>query len=114
MENSVSMFDITDVHAPRKTGDLTLKQGGPTYPGYLGTYVSSQCVSLAASTNDRLLYVVSQHTNADTTTANYNYLHMLHIVDSGLQEEEEPVQLPVAASYRPRGLAVTALNDLPR
>lgn len=113
MENSVSMFDITDVHAPRKTGDLTLKQGGPTYPGYFGTYVSSQCVSLAASTNDRLLYVVSQHTNPDTTIANYNYLHLLHIDESGLQEEDEPVELPVPASYRPRGIAVLPFSELP-
>ncbi|HEY1201714.1 MAG TPA: beta-propeller fold lactonase family protein, partial [Niastella sp.] len=113
MENSVSMFDITDVHAPRKTGDLALKEGGPTYPGYFGTYVSSQCVSLAASTNNHLLYVVSQHTNPDTTTANYNYLHMVQVDEGGLQEENEPVELPVSASYRPRGLAVLPFNELP-
>lgn len=113
MENSVSMFDITDVHAPRKAGDLSLKQTGPAYPGYFGSYASSQCVSLAASTNDRLLYIVSQHTNADTTTANYNYLHMVQLDDEGLQEKEEPIALPVPASYRPRGLAVLPLSELP-
>jgi 6-phosphogluconolactonase (cycloisomerase 2 family) len=113
MENSVSMFDITDAHSPRKTGDLPLKQGGPAYPGYFGTYASSQCVSLAASNNDKFLYVVSQHTNPDTATANYNYLHLLQFTDGGLQEEDDPVQLPVAASYRPRGIAVISLNDLP-
>jgi hypothetical protein len=107
------MFDIANAHSPRKTGDLSLKQGGPAYQGYFGTYASSQCVSLAVSNNDRLLYVVSQHTNPDTTIANYNYLHLLHLVDGGLQEEDEPVQLPVAASYRPRGLAVLPLSDLP-
>lgn len=113
MENSVSMFNIADVHAPQKTGDLALQQTGPAYPGYFGSYASSQCVSLSASTNDKLLYVISQHTNPDTTTANYNYLHLLHFDESGLQEANEPVQLPVPASYRPRGIAVLAMSELP-
>jgi hypothetical protein len=105
IENSVSMFDITNARSPRKTGELALKQAGPVYNGYFGPYTSSQCVSLATSTDDQLLYVVSQHANPDTSVHNYNYLHVLHLV-SGLQEQDEPVELPVASSYRPRGLAV--------
>ncbi|OQP59387.1 hypothetical protein [Niastella populi] len=105
MENSVSRFDISNPRAPRKTGDLSLKNVGPMYSGYFGEYTTSQCVSLASSTKDDLLYVVSQHTNPDTTIGNYNYLHILQI-ENGLQEKDEPVQLPVANKYRPRGLAV--------
>lgn len=112
IDNSVSMFDITDAHSPRKTGELSLKQAGPAYQGYFGTYTSSQCVSLAASNNDQFLYVVSQHANPDTTIANYNYLHLLRFAESGLQEEDEPVQLPVASSYRPRGLAILSVSEL--
>ena len=114
VENSVSMFDITNAHAPGKTGDLSLKEGGPAYRGYFGTYASSQCVSLAASKNDKLLYVVSQHTNPDTTIANSNYLHLLQVADSGLQENDEPIQLPVTPSYRPRGLGVLSVTELPK
>lgn len=114
IENSVSMFDISNAHSPRKTGELSLKQGGPAYQGLLGTYASSQCVSLAAGNSDQFLYVVSQHTNPDTTTANYNYLHILQLEDSGLKEEDEPVQLPVPGSFRPRGIAVLPISDLPR
>jgi len=111
-ENSVSMFDITDARTPRKTGDLSLKQGGPVYnTQYYGSSTSSACVSLATSSNDQLLYIVSQHTNPDLSIGNYNYLHVLHIGgDSDLQELEEPVQLPVPNDFRPRGLAVLPLN----
>jgi 6-phosphogluconolactonase (cycloisomerase 2 family) len=112
IENSVSMFDITNARSPRKTGELSLKQGGPAYQGLLGTYASSQCVSLAAGKNDQFLYVVSQHTNPDTTIANYNYLHILQLDDSGLKENDEPVQLPLPGSYRARGLAVLAVTEL--
>jgi hypothetical protein len=111
-ENSVSMFDITDGRSPRKTGELSLKQGGPVYNTlYYGSSTSSECVSLATSSNHQLLYIVSQHTNPDLSIGNYNYLHVLHIVsDSGLQEGDEPVQLPVPNNFMPRGLAVLALN----
>jgi hypothetical protein len=37
---------------------------------------------------------------------------VLHIVSgTGLQEWDEPVQLPVDNNFRPRGLAVLQLND---
>lgn len=109
IDNSVSMFDITNARTPRKTGELALKETGPVYTGYFGTYASSQCVSLAASSNDQLLYVVSQHTNPGLNTGNYNYLHVLQIAE-GLQERDEPVQLPVPNNLRPRGLAVLRVN----
>ncbi|WP_205513912.1 beta-propeller fold lactonase family protein [Longitalea arenae] len=111
IDNSVSMFDITNARSPRKTAELTLKQSGPSYNGYFGTYTTSQCVSLATSSNDQLLYVVSQHANLDSNLANYNYLHVLRIVEGfGLQEWDEPVQLPVPNTLRPRGLAVLKMN----
>lgn len=111
IQNSVSMFDITNAHTPRKTGELSLKNTGPVYQGYLGAYTSSQCVSLATSSNDQLLYIVSQHTNPDLSIGNYNYLHVLHLVSgSGLQEWDEPVQLPVANNFRPRGMAVLPVH----
>ncbi|MBO9203402.1 MULTISPECIES: beta-propeller fold lactonase family protein [Niastella] len=106
IDNSVSLFDITDAHSPRKTGELSLKETGPAYAGYFGQYTTSQCVSLATSSNDQYLYVVSQHGNPDTTIGNYNYLHVLHIVEGNFQEQDEPLQLPVANKFRPRGLAV--------
>jgi hypothetical protein len=112
IENSVSMFDITNARTPRQSGELSLKKTGPVYQGYLGPYTSSQCVSLATGGNDQLLYIVSQHTNPDLSIGNYNYLHVLHIVSgTGLQEWDEPVQLPVDNNFRPRGLAVLQLND---
>jgi hypothetical protein len=111
IDNSVSMFDITNARTPGKLGELSLKETGPLYAAYFGNYTSSQCVSLATSSNDRLLYVVSQHGNPDRSIGNYNYLHVLHIDDSdGLQEKDEPVQLPVPNNFRPRGLAVLKMN----
>ncbi|WP_207515402.1 beta-propeller fold lactonase family protein [Longitalea luteola] len=111
IDNSVSMFDISSARSPRKLGELTLKETGPAYTGYFGSYASSQCVSLATSSNDQLLYVVSQHANPDLGIGNYNYLHVLHIDEAaGLQEPDEPVQLPVPNTLRPRGLAVLTLN----
>jgi hypothetical protein len=113
IDNSVSMFDISNAHSPRKTGELALKNSGPTYSGLLGTYTSSQCVSLAASTNDQRLYVISQHTNPDTSSVgNFNYLHTVQVSGSGLVEEDEPVQLPVQNKFRPRGLVVLPFNEL--
>ena len=111
-ENSVSMFDINNARAPRKSGELALKQCGPVYNTlYYGSSTSSACVSLATSSNDQLLYIVSQHTNPDLSIGNYNFLHVLHIVSSsGLQEWDEPVQLPVPNNFRPRGLAVMQFN----
>jgi len=112
LENSVSMFDINDARAPRKSGELALKQCGPVYNTlYYGSSTSSACVSLAISSNDQLLYIVSQHNNPDLSIGNYNYLHVLHIVsNTGLQELDEPVQLQVPNDFKPRGLAVLHLN----
>ncbi|AEW00315.1 hypothetical protein A4D02_23595 [Niastella koreensis] len=112
MENSVSMFDISNAHEPRKSGELALKQCGPVYNTlYYGSSTSSACVSLAISSNDQLLYIVSQHTNPDLSIGNYNYLHVLHIGSgSGLQESYEPEQLPVPNNFMPRGLAVLQMK----
>ena len=113
IDNSVSMFDISNAHSPRKAGELALKNSGPSYQGLLGTYTSSQCVSLATSTNDEKLYVISHHTNPDTSSiGNFNYLHTVQVAGSGLQEKDDPVQLPVANKFRPRGLVVLAFNEL--
>jgi hypothetical protein len=111
-ENSISMFDISNAREPRKSGELALKQCGPVYNTlYYGSSTSSACVSLAISSNDQLLYIVSQHANPDLSIGNYNYLHVLHIGSgSGLQESDKPVQLPVPNNFVPRGLAVLHLN----
>lgn len=111
-ENSVSMFDISNAREPHKSGELALKQCGPVYNTlYYGSSTSSVCVSLAISSNNQFLYIVSQHTNPDLSIGNYNYLHVLHIVSgSGLQELAEPMQLPVPNNFMPRGLAVLPLN----
>lgn len=110
-ENSVSMFDISNAHEPHKSGELALKQCGPVYNTlYYGSSTSSACVSLATSSNDQFLYIISQHTNPDLSIGNYNYLHVLHMDGSGLQELDEPMQLPVPNDFMPRGLAVLPLN----
>jgi hypothetical protein len=111
MDNSVSGFDITNAREPRKTNELSLKNSGTTWQGTFGAHASSECVSLATSSNDQLLFVVSQHTNPDLSIGNYNYLHVLHLVSgSGLQEWDEPVQLDVPNYFRPRGLAVLQMK----
>jgi hypothetical protein len=110
MDNSVSSFDITNARTPHKTGELHLKKNGPPYQATLGTHASSECVSLATSTSDQLVYVVSQHTNPDLSIGNYNYLHVLHLLPGfGMQEWDDPVQLPVPNNFRPRGLVVLPL-----
>ncbi|OQP42751.1 hypothetical protein A4H97_11335 [Niastella yeongjuensis] len=110
-DNSVSMFEISNARAPRKSGELALKNSGPVYnTQHYGSSTSSACVSLATSSSDQLLYVVSQHTNPDLSIGNFNYLHVLHIVSAGLEEWDEPVELPVPNNYRARGLAVLRLN----
>lgn len=113
-ENSVSVFNSTNAAAPDSIQKLPLKNAGPTYDVYgTGTYIAttSGCMSMGFSSNGKYLYVVSQHTNPDFSIGNYNYLHVLTVNPDGtLEEPDEPMQLPVQNTVRPRGVAVYKVN----
>jgi 6-phosphogluconolactonase (cycloisomerase 2 family) len=113
-ENSVSVYNSSNAASPDSLQKLPLKNAGPTYDIYgTGTYIStsSGCMSMSLSSNGKFLYVVSQHTNPDFNVGNYNYLHVLSVNPDGtLEEQEEPIQLPVQNTVRPRGVAVYRVN----
>jgi len=112
-ENSVSVYNSSNAVAPNSLQKLTLKNAGPTYTIFGGTYTvtSSGCMSMGLSSNGKFLYVVSQHANPDFNIGNYNYLHVLSVNPDGtLEEQEEPMQLPVQNTVRPRGVAVYKVN----
>jgi hypothetical protein len=113
--NQVTQVDISNPRVPRLYSFSSLKNSGPIYnatPGvpYSG-FTSSQSVSLATSSDDKYLYVVSDHMNPDLSIGNYNYLHVLTIGGTpSLAEPDDPIQLPVPNNIRPRGIAVLRLN----
>ena len=112
-ENSVSVYNATNAAAPVSLQTLPLKNTGPTYTIFDGGYTctTSGCMSMSLSSNGKFLYVVSQHTNPDFNVGNYNYLHVLSVnADGTLEEQEEPIQLPVQNTVRPRGVAVYQVN----
>lgn len=113
-ENSVSVFNATNASSPDSIQRLPLKNAGPGYNPYTtGTYMvaTSECMSMGLSSNGKFLYVVSQHTNPDFNVGNYNYLHVLSVNPDGtLEEPDEPMQLPVQNTVRPRGVAVYKVN----
>jgi 6-phosphogluconolactonase (cycloisomerase 2 family) len=112
-ENSVSVYNATNAAAPVSLQTLWLKNTGPTYTIFDGGYTctTSGCMSMSLSSNGKFLYVVSQHTNPDFNVGNYNYLHVLSVNPDGtLEEQEEPIQLPVQNTVRPRGVAVYQVN----
>ena len=117
IRNSVSGFPIPNATTIRGIGTLNLKKPGPlfnTVPGsfYSGS-ASSQAVSLAPSSDDKFLFVVSQHANPDLTIGNYNYLHVVQLTGDpwgNMHEDGDPIQLPVDNNIRPRGIAVLRLN----
>jgi hypothetical protein len=117
IRNSVTRFAIPNATTIDGTLPLYLKKSGPLFnitPGspYSGS-TSSQCVSLAPSSDDKFLYVVSQHANPDLTIGNYNYLHVVQLTGDPwglIRENGDPIQLPVENNIRPRGLAVLRLN----
>jgi 6-phosphogluconolactonase (cycloisomerase 2 family) len=112
-ENSVSVYNSSTAAAPDSLQKLTLKNVGPTYTIFSGTYTctTSGCMSMGLSSNEKFLYVVSQHTNPDFNVGNYNYLHVLSIkADGTVEEPDEPIQLPVQNTVRPRGVAVYRVN----
>jgi len=111
-ENSVSVYNSSNPASPDSIQKLPLKNAGPTYNAF-GTYIAttSGCMSMSLSTDGKFLYVVSQHTNPDFSVGNYNYLHVLSVNSDGtLEEKEEPIELPVQNTVRPRGVAVYRVN----
>jgi hypothetical protein len=113
--NSITPVNISNPRVPQPNFYISLKNPGPIFnqtPGspYSGN-TSSECVSLAPSSDDKYVYVVSQHANRDLSIGNYNFLHVLTTGGANaLAEPDEPIQLPVPNNIRPRGLAVLRLN----
>jgi len=114
--NSVIGYSMPVPTAVLTEGQLTLKNSGPTYTIGGNTYTSSGASSLAVSSNDKWLFVVSQHTNPDFGIGNYNFLHAISWSETpgftfiNFAEPNDPVQLPVPNTVRPRGIAVLQLN----
>ncbi len=111
-DNAVQVYNTATPMLPTSVQVLELKNSGPTYPGGGGApFKTSQAFSLAFSTLGTILYVVCQHTNTDFSIGNYNYLHALKVgTDGKLTEDTDPVQLPVANTVRPKGLAIVNKN----
>jgi hypothetical protein len=112
-DNSVSVFNTLNPVSPALVQKFSLKNAGPTYTHafYVQNFTSSEGYSLGLSSNEKFLYVVSQHTNPDFSIGNYNYLHVLSINPDGtLSEPDDPIQLPVPNNVRPRGVAVYRVN----
>ncbi len=107
-DNTVQLYNTTNAMSPVSVQTLELKNSGPAYPGPGGAmFKTSQPFSLHLSTSEKILYVVSQHTNKDFSIGNFNYLHSLKVADDGqLSEPTDPVQLPVANTIRPKGSVV--------
>lgn len=107
-DNTVQLFNTANPSSPVSVQTLQLKNSGPDYAGPGGAmFKTSQDFSLQLSSNEKILYVVCQHTNTNFSIGNYNYLHSLKVADDGqLTEATEPVQLPVSSNIRPKGLAV--------
>ena len=107
-ENTVSVYNSSNPAFPVSIQKLTLKQSGPLYivPG-LGEFTTSEPFSLVFSTNEKILYIVNQHTNKDFSIGNYNYLHHLEVSEDGLLSEvSEPIQIPVSNTVRPKGSVI--------
>ena len=104
-ENSVSVFNSSNASAPALLAKIILKDSGPTYISGGKPNATSEDFGLAFSADEKILYVISQHTNPDFSIGNYNYLHGLIVAADGtLSEPLDPVQLPVAANIRPQGI----------
>lgn len=109
-ENSISMYNSSVPQSPAPMGKLMLKNSGPNYSAMGSSFATSECFSFEFSSDEKFLYVVSQHTNPDFNIGNYNYLHVLHVMPDGkLTEPDDPMQLPVTNITRPRGVAVYKL-----
>jgi 6-phosphogluconolactonase (cycloisomerase 2 family) len=107
-ENTVTVYNSTNASSPSLLQKFTLKESGPLYtvPG-LGELTTSEPFSLAFSTDEKILYIVNQHTNKDFSIGNYNYLHYLDVSDNGLLSETSiPIQIPVPNTVRPKGSVV--------
>lgn len=109
-ENSISIYNSSNPTAPASIGKLTLKNEGPLYTAMGMQFTTSQCFSFEFSTDEKYLYVVSQHTNPAFDIGNFNFMHVLKVMQDGnLTEPGDPIQLPVDNTVRPRGVAVVRL-----
>lgn len=108
--NTVQVYNTSNPSSPVSIQVLQLKNSGPTYtvpPGV--TLTTSEPFSLALSTSEEILYVVGQHTNVDFSIGNYNFLHYLKVnTDGTLEENNEPLQIDVPNTVRPKGSIVIA------
>lgn len=111
-DNTVQVYNTSSPMSPTSVQTLELKNSGPEYAGPGGVmFKTSQCFSLGFSTDEKILYVVCQHTNKDFSIGNYNSLHALIVGSDGkLTESTDPIQLPVASNIRPKGVAVINSN----
>jgi hypothetical protein len=91
---------------------VKLKNPGPKYTDNGVVKTTSTCASLGLSSDNKWLFVVSQHTNPDVTIGNYNFLHVVQVQSGGLTENNNPIQLPVSSNLRPRGVAVAKLSQV--
>ena len=107
-DNEVQVFNSSNPTSPSSIQKITLKNSGPEYFNPAGVpFKTSEDFSLYLSSNEKILYVVSQHTNTDFSIGNFNYLHSLAVnTDGTLSELTEPMQLPVPANTRPKGSLV--------
>lgn len=104
-EATVGIYNISSSLNPVFMDKLKLKKSGPTY-GAMNT-ATSEPFNFTFSPSGKILYVVSQHTNADFSIGNYNYFHTLQVMQDGtLAETTEPVEIPVQANLRPQGVVV--------
>ena len=106
-ENSISVFNSSNPTTPSSIQKLTLKDSGPVYMAMGLPFATSEDFSLELSDDQNSIFVISQYTNPDFSLAGYNYLHVLkRATDGSVSEPSEPVQLPVANTTRPQGVAV--------
>lgn len=107
-DNTVQVYNTSNPMSPSSVQTLELKNSGPVYAGPGGIPLkTSQPFSLAFSSNEKILYIVNQHTNKDFSIGNYNFLHTLTVADNGqLTKTADPIQLPVSNTIRPKGSAV--------
>lgn len=109
--STVTVFNNVIPNAPVLMQTDTLKITGPTYSAMGMTFTTSEPFAFALSPAQKYIYIVSQHTNPDFSIGNYNYMHVLFIdVNGRVYEPGDPIQIPVAANVRPKGVAVLKIQ----
>lgn len=107
-ENTISVFNTTSPKSPVSIQKFELKKPGPLFGTPPAT--TSEPFSFEFSSSQKYLVVLNQHTNPDFSVGNYNYLHILKISPDGkLSEPNDPTQVPVANTLRPKGVVVVPI-----